>query len=383
MVDPNPTRLIVGAMSGTSADGVDVALVEVVGRVPTIRARLIRHHVRPYEASLRRTIFELRRTSTAPLGVLAKLARDISLTYAAAVNETLLAQGISSADIACVAAHGQTLFHEPPLTMQCFDPSLVAHEVGCVVVSDFRRADCAAGGQGAPLVPLADQLLFSDPHKSRVLLNLGGIANLTYLRAGGTSTELIAFDTGPGNCLSDELCRLPGGTGTQMDEGGHQAMSGSPVMPLVYAMLRNEYFAQDPPKTTDVPTMSNLFAKALDETTLESGATPAMHHLLASACLITAKAIAESVRDFVPKGVDEVIASGGGTHNACIMHHLRAELRDIPVRTIDTLGIPSASKEAIAFALLGAATLDGMPGNIPSATGAHKAVVLGSITPRP
>lgn len=380
--DTEEFRLIAGAMSGTSADGVDVALVRVEGRGTNLRAKLIRHHTRAYEPSVRQTIFAIRQRGATDLSVLAKLGRDISLTYAAAVNEALVGAGLSADQLACVAAHGQTLFHEPPLTIQWFDPSLVAHEVGCAVVSDFRRADCAVGGQGAPLVPFADQILFGDARKSRVLLNLGGIANLTYLRAGGTSTELIAFDTGPGNCLSDALCRSLNPTGPGVDTGGKLARAGTPMLPLVYSFMRHDYFSRDPPKTTDVPTMSSNWSRACESTStdLRPELSP---DLLATACLVSAKAISEAVRDFVPKGVDEVIASGGGTRNQALMRHLRDELGDIPVRTTDQFGVPSEAKEAVAFALLGAATLDGTPGNVPSATGAHKAVVLGSITPKP
>src|SRR5215217_5842806 len=176
------TRILAGAMSGTSADGVDVALTSITGRGLAMRCELIRHHHRPYPQSLREEIFAFRGDAVRAdfLRRLAQLGREVSLTYAVAVNEALAAANVSSKDVDAIAAHGQTIFHDPPNTIQWFDPSLVAAETGCAVVSDFRRADLAAGGQGAPLVPFADYILFRDERVNRVLLNLGGIANITW-----------------------------------------------------------------------------------------------------------------------------------------------------------------------------------------------------------
>src|SRR3954447_15429443 len=188
-------RQIAGAMSGTSADGVDVAIVAIRGRGLDMSARLIQHHHVPYERNLREIIFAAREPDAkVELRNLAKMGREISLAYARAVNECLAACRLSATDLSAVAAHGQTLFHDPPDTIQWFDPALVAAEVGCQVVSDFRRADCAAGGQGAPLVPFADYVLFRHPTKNRVLVNIGGIANLTYIPAGASLGKVIAFD---------------------------------------------------------------------------------------------------------------------------------------------------------------------------------------------
>src|SRR4051812_25353101 len=177
-------RLIAGAMSGTSADGVDVAIVRIRGRGVAMSAQLVHHHHREYHAELKRRIFAMRGSGAVALSELGRVGREISLAYAAAVNEVLLATKLNASQIAAVAAHGQTLYHDVPITIQWLDPALLAAEVGCAVVSDFRRADCAAGGQGAPLVPFADYILFRDATKNRVLLNIGGIANLTFLRAG-------------------------------------------------------------------------------------------------------------------------------------------------------------------------------------------------------
>jgi anhydro-N-acetylmuramic acid kinase len=372
-------RLLAGAMSGTSADGVDVALVEIRGSGLQMSAKLLRSHHRPYPRGLRQAIFEIRGGTPTPLSILAGVGREISLCYAATINETLLAANLNSGDLAAVAAHGQTLFHDPPDTIQWLDPALLAAEVGCAVVSDFRRADCAAGGQGAPLVPLADYLLFRDATKNRVLLNLGGIANLTYLRAGCGTEQIIAFDTGPANCISDYIMRLYDPRGHGWDEGGQRAASGVPVYPILQQMLASPYFSMLPPKSTDGPAMIKLFTDALAFT----GRKYPPEYLLRTACLLAADTILQAMRQFLSPFPDEVIVSGGGTRNLTLMSMLRQPLGEGSVKTIDELGIPSSAKEAVAFALLGAATLDNLPGNIPSATGASRGVVLGSITPKP
>jgi anhydro-N-acetylmuramic acid kinase len=369
-------RYIAGGMSGTSADGVDVAICAIDGRGYDMTARLVVHHHRPYNAELRRQIFAFRSggagsVSQDTLRALAELGREISLTYAAAVNEALAAAHMESKNLAAVAAHGQTLFHDPPNTIQWLDPSLLAAEVGCSVVSDFRRADLAAGGQGAPLVPFADFILFRDATKNRVLLNLGGIANITWLAAGGTPGDVIAFDTGPANCIVDWIMDHA------VDKGGRLSARGEAHRPLVRDVLKAEYFHRPPPKSTDGPEMIRVFRAA------GSGGLTLLTDRLATACAVTAESVARAIEQWCPAPADEVIASGGGTKNAAIMNMLREQLGEVPMRTTDELGVPGDAKEAIAFALLGAATLDGVPSNVPSVTGAKRPVVLGSITPRP
>lgn len=361
-------------MSGTSADGVDVALVRISGRGLGMSAKLLHWHHRAYPTTLRQAIGQIRQSGAATLATLADVGREISLCYATAVNEALVAAGMSGGDLAAVAAHGQTLYHHPPHTIQWLDPALIAAEVGCAVISDFRRADCAAGGQGAPLVSLADYLLLRHKRKNRVLLNLGGIANLTYLPAGGTIEDVLAFDTGPGNCLSDDLMK---GQEAGFDREGKRAAAGRPIDAIAKRVLAAPYFSTPPPKSTDGPAMIQLFADARqtrDALDLDS--------LLCTACLIAAESIGRAVRQFLPSRPDEVIVSGGGTRNATLMS-LLAERLGAALKTIDEFGIASSAKEAMAFALLGAATLDGVAGNVPAATGAKRGVVLGSVTPKP
>jgi len=372
-------RIIAGAMSGTSADGVDVAIVAIRGGGLEMSAELLGWHHREFTGALRDMIGRIRMGEAAPISALAMVGREISLSYAATVNESLVAAGLSAGDLAAVAAHGQTLFHEPPNTIQWLDPALVAAEVGCAVVSDFRRADCAAGGQGAPLVPLADYLLFRDEKKNRVLLNLGGIANLTFLPAGCAIGELIAFDTGPANCISDYLMRQADPSGVGWDEDGRLAGTGVPIYPIVTQVLAADYFGKAPPKSTDGPAMIQLF----NDAQLATERRYPLEYLLRTACLIAADSILESMRRFLKPFPEEIIVSGGGIRNKVLLDMLRQPLGDGAVRTLDEIGIASEAKEAMAFALLGAATLDGLPGNVPAATGARRAVVLGAVTPRP
>jgi len=353
---PTP-RLFIGAMSGTSADGVDVALVRITGAGLAIRIELVRHLAEPYDAELRRRIFAIRSDGSARLDDLAQLARDITLSYARAIDklETNLLH------IEAIAAHGQTLFHKPPLTMQWFDPSLLAAETGRAVVSDFRRADCAVGGQGAPLVPFADWVMFRGA-PGRVILNLGGIANVTVLSG---PYDTAGWDTGPGNCISDALCRRAGIAGG-VDVDGLIALRGSADEAIVARTLASEYFRRPRPKSTDGPEMIRLFDAAVGGSKLD------LPDLLATAAEITARSIRDALAT-LPLPQADLIVAGGGVNNPAIMQRLGR------TRRTDECGVPAQAREAMAFAILGAATMDGIPSNSPAATGARRPVVLGCI----
>lgn len=370
-------RIFLGAMSGTSADGVDIAAVAVEGHGVRMHARLILHHHRPYPRDLRQRIFAVRNQRATRLTDLAEAGRLISLSYATAANEAMLAANLDPSQIQAIAAHGQTLFHAPPSTIQWIDPALLAHDTGCPVVSDFRRADCAVGGQGAPLVPFADYILFRHPTKNRVLLNIGGIANLTYVPAGGNIKQLIAFDTGPGNCVMDDLMRRHDPEGPGFDAAGQVARRGKAITTLLDTFTEAGYFRQPPPKSTDGPAMIDLFENARKRCRRHA----TIQDLLATACAATVGTILGAMKQFLPEPPAEIIVSGGGTNNTTLMKQLAAAA-GIPVSTSDAHGVPSPAKEAMAFALLAAATLDGVPSNVPSCTGAQRAVLLGSITPR-
>ncbi|HEX8524287.1 MAG TPA: anhydro-N-acetylmuramic acid kinase [Tepidisphaeraceae bacterium] len=373
-------RLIVGTMSGTSADGVDAAITRITGRGTEMAAQLVSHHYHPYPNDLRQEIFAFRNDQVKQdvLGRLARMSRGITLATAAAVNDALTKAKLQPSQITAVAAHGQTLFHDPPITIQWFDPSLLAHETNCTVVSDFRRADLAAGGQGAPLVPFADYILFRHPTKNRVLLNLGGIANITWLPAGCTTEQVLAFDTGPANCISDWICRTRGPLDMSWDVDGQGASRGRVVHEVVDHFLQDGYVAIIGPKSTDGPAMIAAFERALASS---KHAPTELNDLLATAAYLTARTIVDSIHA-VTKRVDEVIASGGGTHNKAIMNWLASKLTPTPVKLTEDAGVSGPAKEALAFALLAAATLDNLPSNIPSVTGAARSLILGSITPQ-
>jgi anhydro-N-acetylmuramic acid kinase len=251
------------------------------------------------------------------------------------------------------------------------------------VVSDFRRADCAAGGQGAPLVPFADYILFRHPTKNRVLLNIGGIANITWIPAGASIDQITAFDTGPGNCISDWLMRTRVVTET-IDFDGQRASRGIWLHAVVNKMLLDDYFYRPSPKSTDVPEMVQAFIQAANDE-LQSAS---LDDLLATACSCTACAVDHAISFTL--GLEEsepyeLIVSGGGIHNVNIMSALRSLTADghprAEISSSQDHGVSIDSKEAVAFALLGAATLDGVPSNVPSVTGARRRVILGSITP--
>jgi anhydro-N-acetylmuramic acid kinase len=375
------SRLIIGAMSGTSADGVDAALVRVDGRGIGMKAALLGHAHEPYAAESRAAIFAARGSGPQGqqimLASLAQLARDVALTYAAAVQKVLALTGVHANQVSAIAAHGQTLFHAPPNTIQWIDPALLAAEVGCAVVSDFRRADLAAGGQGAPLVPFADYVLFRHPTKNRVLLNLGGIANITWLPAGGTPLDVIAFDTGPANCVVDELARRAG-IAEGFDRDGLRSLTGHAGFNVAYTAIRQWKQAfNPPPKSTDVPEM----IAAYDSVRSVYDDAPSTADEMATACVMAALGVGLA-HAHLPGRPDEIIASGGGVRNPRLMEEIRVSTK-APVRPLDELGVSSEAKEAVAFALLAAATLDGEPSNVPAATGARRPVVLGSITPKP
>lgn len=372
-------------MSGTSADGVDVALTHITGRGLEMQAKLLAHAYHPYSPELRKQILETRQRGDVRLSDLAEMGRQVTLAHVEACKLALKQGNVNADQVAAIAAHGQTFFHSPPNTIQYFDPSLLAYETGIAVVSDFRRADLAAGGQGAPLVPFADWILFRHPTKNRVLLNIGGIANITYLKAGGSIDEVIAFDTGPGNCLSDWLMRDHGG----VDANGTRAMNGSAHFSSAFALARSKYVFRKPPKSTDGPEMIEQFATVTKQLCPEAS----LNTLLATAAMSVAQSARMSLDLWIQAWRDsqhEIFVAGGGVRNAAIMKELASTFAGTSATLAENFSEfhaagpeLGAAREALAFALLGAATLDGEPSNVPSATGAKRKVVLGSITPKP
>jgi len=361
--------LIVGLMSGTSLDGMDAALVRFTG--PT-HAELVAFSSRPYDKEERAELkAALEGRAAAP--ALARLHVRIADWAAEAVQAVLHAGGVRPDQLGGIAFPGQTIWHEPPLvSWQLGEPAVLAEAFGVPVVSGFRARDVAAGGQGAPLVPMADLLLFADPARNRVLLNLGGMANITLVPSGGGEAGAIAFDTGPGMAIIDAVAhRVDESLSCDLD--GKLAASGRVDEAVLADLLADAYFHGDPPKSTGREHFGDAYAGALH--VRSPGADG-----VATAVALTARSVADAVRRWAP-AAGEIVVSGGGVHHPGLMASLAALLAPIPVVRFDSHFFDGDAKEAVAFALLGYLTLHGQPGNLPAATGARGARVLGSITP--
>lgn len=361
--------LIVGLMSGTSLDGMDAALVRFTG--PT-HAELVAFSSRPYDKEERAELkAALEGRAAAP--ALARLHVRIADWAAEAVQAVLHAGSVRPDQLGGIAFPGQTIWHEPPLvSWQLGEPAVLAEAFGVPVVSGFRARDVAAGGQGAPLVPMADLLLFADPERNRVLLNLGGMANITLVPRGGGEAGAIAFDTGPGMAIIDAMAhRVDESLSCDLD--GKLAAAGRVDEAVLADLLADAYFHADPPKSTGREHFGDAYAGALHVRL--PGADG-----VATAVALTARSVADAVHRWAP-GAGEIVVSGGGVHHPGLMASLAALLSPVPVVRFDSHFFDGDAKEAVAFALLGYLTLHGQPGNLPAATGARGARVLGSITP--
>lgn len=361
--------LVVGLMSGTSLDGMDAALVRLTG--PT-RAELLAFSSRPYDREERD---ELRAAleGRAPTPALARLHVRIAEWAADAVQAVLHAGGIRADQLDGIAFPGQTIWHEPPLvSWQLGEPAVLAEAFGVRVVSGFRARDVAAGGQGAPLVPMADLLLFAAADSARVLLNLGGMANITLVPAGGGEEGALAFDTGPGMAIIDAVAHRVDPSLT-CDLDGQLAAAGAVDAALLEDLLADGYFAASPPKSTGRERFGDGYAGALH------ARVPGPDGV-ATAVALTARSVSDAIRRWAP-GAGEVVVSGGGVHHPGLMASLGALLAPVPVTRFDMIFFDGDAKEAVAFALLGYLTLHGQPGNLPAATGARGPRVLGTVTP--
>jgi anhydro-N-acetylmuramic acid kinase len=382
-----PFTRIVGLMTGTSADGVDAALVEFAGAGEAAVPRLALYRETPLEPALRTEVLAVCAAPSLELERLMTLDAALGERYAEAVRDLLQAAGVDARDVDAIGSHGQTVRHVPrpaaggaARTLQIGSAAILADRTGIAVVSDFRRRDTAAGGEGAPLVPLADLWLFGSKQEARVLLNLGGMANLTYLPRGADPRGVIAFDTGPGNAVVDALADRRSGGAERFDERGAFAARGRVHDGLLGELLADPFFALEPPRSTGRERFGSDFAARLAERGRALGLTD--EDVARTALELTAASIEGAIGRFVRRrGLDAVYASGGGTSNATLMESLARRLAPTPLRPLEALGVPSAAKEAMAFAMLAHRTLCGLPGNLPGATGASRPVVLGQLTP--
>ncbi len=379
---------IVGLMSGTSADAVDAALVRFQGIGLESRHEVIAYRETPLEAALRREVIEVAAAQELAPERLMRLDAALGERFAAAVFELLAGAGVDRGRVDAIGSHGQTVRHVPrhkgagqALTLQLGSAALLAERSGITVVSDFRTRDTAAGGEGAPLVPLADWWLFRSDSESRVLLNLGGMANVTLLSKGGSLADVIAFDTGPGNAVLDALVSLRSGGRETHDRDGAVASRGRVNDALLAELLEDPFFMLPPPRTTGREHFGDSYAVKLRTLGLSLGL--AEEDVLATAVGLTAASVAGALQRFiVPRGrLDSIFVSGGGVRNHTLMSALERRLSGMTLKPLASLGVPPESKEALAFAFLAHQTLCGLPGNVPSATGAGHPAVLGHITP--
>jgi len=309
--------------------------------------------------------------------------------FASAVLRLAARAGVELASIDLIGSHGQTLHHMPRgrrhgrrsirSTLQIGEPSVIAERTGITTVADFRPRDIAAGGQGAPLVAYADFRLFAHERLGRAMQNVGGIANVTYLPPGCGLEQVVAFDTGPGNMILDRMAHHASGGRLRCDRDGRLARRGSVVGPLLAEWLGHPYFRRRPPKTTGRETFGQAAGDRMYRAAAEAGASPA--DAIATATALTAESIARAYRRFLPERVDEAIVSGGGARNPALMDMLADRLAPSRVLVSDALGLDADAKEAVAFAVLAAEAVRDRCNNVPSATGARRAVVLGKIVP--
>jgi anhydro-N-acetylmuramic acid kinase len=370
---------VAGIMSGTSLDGIDVAIVDIRGK----KIEAVAFHTVPYPKTVREAILGVSNTMTHTAAI-ARLHFLLGELYAEAVRETCRRRRVPLHSISLCGLHGQTIFHEgAPVnflgrriasTFQIGDAAIVAERTGLWTISNFRERDMAAGGRGAPLVPLVDFLLFRHRRIGRVALNLGGIANITVIPGGASRDDVFAFDTGPGNMIIDALVsRMTEGRQT-FDRDGRIARRAKVHDRLLASMLEDPYFKIRPPKTAGREQFGQEFSSGLAATGLP------LTVLIATATEFSARSIASAITAHAGHA-REVIASGGGIHNRWLMRRLRELLPAFTVGTSADYGIDPDAKEAIAFAVLAHEFVMSRPGNLPSATGARRAALLGRSTP--
>ena len=388
--------IVAGVMSGTSADGIDVALVRIVGKGSTLRLRLIAHDHFAYSSAVRKAVLAAMNARSARVADLSRLSFLLGELYAEAVAKAVVNQSV---EIDLVGCHGQTLYHQGtaagflgrPITTtwQTGEGAVLAARVGVPVVSDFRPADMALGGNGAPLVPLLDVAYYAHRSKLRVLQNLGGIGNLTLIPAAthvGKMERVIAFDTGPGNMVIDACAHKL--FGKQYDVNGAIAAKGTVIEAALARALEHPFFRRKPPKSAGREEFGREFVAHFLRW---CGPRADKSDVLATATAITASSIGAAVRQALatlklpapfPEQKAEYVASGGGVQNRTLMRIISEQVHPLGFRvlTSDDLGLPSQAKEAVAFALLAYQTWHRQPGNVPSATGARRAAVLGKIS---
>jgi len=384
---------VLGMMSGTSADGIDAALVNITGAPPNLVARFERHHRTPFPDYIRGRILRLANGQETTTAEISELNFLLGEAFAKAALRACKHWHVGLRSISLVGSHGQTVFHlgaaarfqgkmRVPSTLQIGETSIIAERTGITTVGDFRTADMAAGGQGAPLIPFFDYLIYRDELRGRAALNIGGIANVTVIPAGARTGEVFAFDTGPGNMIVDGLMEAFTRGRSAFDHDARYALSGRTIPELLVRMMREPYLRKRPPKSTGRELFGSEYARML----LAWGQHHHASHadVVRTATVFTPLSIADAFRRFIiPRAqVHELIVAGGGARNPLMMAQLAASLPGIDVIPASRFGVPVEAKEAFGFALLAYETFHGRPSNIPSATGAKHPAVLGKIVHR-
>jgi anhydro-N-acetylmuramic acid kinase len=381
---------VLGMMSGTSADGIDVALVRISGAPPAILAKLEGHHQVRFPTAVRDGILRLADGAPTTTAEISQLNFLLGEEFARAAIAACKAWRVPLRRISLIGSHGQTIFHQGVparflgarrviSTLQIGEPSIIAERTGIATIGDFRPADMAAGGQGAPLVPFVDYLLYRHARIGRVALNIGGIANLTVIPAGARAQDVFAFDTGPGNMIVDAIVEIATRGRERYDRDARLALRGKTVPRLLERMLNDAYLRKPPPKTAGREQFGRAYAEKLIGWAKSERAKT--EDLVRTATVFTSLSIAGALRRFVlPRArVTELIVAGGGARNPLMMAQLAAGLPDIEIIPASEFGIPTDAKEAFAFAVLAYEAYHGRANNLPSATGAKHSAVMGKL----
>jgi len=378
--------LAIGLMSGTSLDGVDTALCEINGQGQNTEIKLLDFKTYEIEAELKEEIRTVIRNEVPTTDLISSLNFKLGRLFSNAVRDLLRSNNLVGEDLAFVASHGQTIYHIPKdtnvlakSTLQIGEPAVIAYDNHVDVISNFRTMDMAAGGEGAPLVPLSEIILYGENDKTIALQNVGGIGNVTVIPKGLREEDVFAFDTGPGNMVIDEAMKLL--YDRPYDRGGETALSGRVDEKLLDSLLLHPYLVMNLPKSTGREDFGEQYTRKV----IEENASMKNEDLIATLTMFTARTISMSYRRFIMKQnvLDKVILGGGGAHNKALVKYLKKLLPETEVVTQEEMGRSSDAKEAIAFVILGNETYNRRYGNVLGATGAKEHVILGNITPNP
>ena len=388
LIQQKKERLVIGLMSGTSADGIDAVLVRISGYGTRIQVQQLQFLFSPFEPKVRERIIQIGEGNLGGTAEICRLSNLLGQLYAKACLELCAMAGVSPKEIDLVGNHGQTVWHMPVAeeylgamvtgTLQIGEDAHIAEALGCPVVGDFRVRDLAAGGLGAPLVPYTEYLLYRRIDKTVALQNIGGIGNVTILPQNCSLDQVIAFDTGPGNMVMDALTVMLTNGKQSYDDGGKLAASASISAKLLEHMRKDPYLTRKPPKTTGREYYGKNYVKQLVEFSKDNQIS--LMDCLATATRFTAESIAIGLRSFSPEQPEELIVGGGGSRNPVLLKHLRECLPNCQVMVNEDIGFDSDAKEAVAFAILANEAIAGICNNVPSVTGAKHPVVMGKIS---